>query len=84
MKGKAEADAHVVLNYIISKAVLEGKIGHSTIVIPLQELIDEDEGFSLDPSIQDYALKIKIETSWDAAPLEQHEFESEFSEEEES
>lgn len=84
MKGKAEADAHVVLNYIISKAVLEGKIGHSTIVIPLQDLIDEDEGMSLDSSIQDYALKIRIETSWDSAPLEEHEFESQFSEDEET
>lgn len=84
MKGKAEADIHVVLNYIISKAVLEGKIGHSTIVVPLAELIDEDEGYSLDPSIQDYALKVRIETSWDSAPLEPHEFDSEFSEGEEN
>jgi membrane carboxypeptidase/penicillin-binding protein PbpC len=83
MKGKAESDAHVVLNFIISKAVLEGKIGHSTLTIPLAELVDPDEGFDLDEKIQDYALKIRIETSWDSAPLEPHEFDPEFNGDEE-
>ena len=84
VKGRAEADIHVVLNYIVSKAVLEGKVGHSTITVPLTELIAGYEGYELDEKIQDYALTVRIETMWDEAPLEPEDFDSQFSEEEEN
>lgn len=73
--------AHGALHYIMSQALLRGKLGTTTISIPLSELVDEDEGVALEQEIQDLVLKIEMKTMWDENSLEQSEFEGEFAEE---
>lgn len=78
MKLKSSHDAHSALEYVLSVASLEGKIGHTTLHIPLIELLDGAEGLGATDEAQDLVLKIRIETSWEEAPLEEHEFEANF------
>lgn len=67
MNGQHTNTAHGVLGYLISRAVLEGKIGDSTLSIPMTDFITEFEGIKFTEDITDLVLKIKIITSWDSA-----------------
>lgn len=65
MRNGKEAAAHSVLNYIITRAVLHGKVGSTTLKLRLADLVDPLEGIELtEDAGQDIILRIKIETDW--------------------
>jgi hypothetical protein len=59
------ASPHSVLNYLITRAVLQGKTGTSELSIPLHDLVDPAEGIEI-TEIGDLCLKITISTDWDS------------------
>lgn len=68
------------MDYAISRALLEGRIGKMHLKIPLADLVNYGESVRASAEGEDVVLRIDIETSWDVG---QEEFESEFTETEE-
>lgn len=64
MSGKFASDAHTVLQYLISKAMLEGRLGQSVAIIPMTDMVSPYEGPIVPPDILDLVLKINISTEW--------------------
>jgi hypothetical protein len=61
---KTSASIHAVLNYIITRAVMNGKVGITEVKLPLIELSDSEANFKFDKSVADLALKVTIKTEW--------------------
>lgn len=66
MNGQHTNTAHGVLSYLISRAVLEGKIGESVLKIPLTDFMNEFEGVKFTDDAVDIVLEVRIQTSWDS------------------
>ena len=65
MNGQITSSAHSALQYIISKAMLEGKIGTTTIEIPMTDLYTAHEGPAFNPEASGLVLRLKITTTWE-------------------
>lgn len=74
---KACADAHALLNYLISRASLEGNVGTVSIHIPLMEITDSEGPAFTDDAINT-VLKITVTTAWEAADDVEELLESDF------
>lgn len=55
---------HSVLNYIITRAMIQGKTGATEIMLPLDQMIQETEGAKYYPDASDLVLKVTITTEW--------------------
>lgn len=77
-RSRSASNVHAVLDYVVSKALLEGRIGRSTVSVPLVDLVNEGEGHRLSADGDDLVLKVEIKTSWDIGT---EELETEFEEE---
>jgi hypothetical protein len=64
VKGQDTSAAHSALQYIISKALLEGKIGQTILEIPMIDLFTEFEGPKFVPESAALVLRLEINTSW--------------------
>lgn len=73
---------HSALEYIISRAILEGKIGESVISIPLTNFETPHESFKFTDDAQDLALKLTIQTDWISAEEAEELIETNLDEEE--
>jgi len=62
---KLSAMAHNVLHYVMSKAMLEGKTGTTSVNIPLLELQKEYEEMNLSDGDRELVLRVTIKTEWD-------------------
>jgi hypothetical protein len=71
MSGEQSSTAHGVLDYLISRAVLEGKTGASTLSIPLSDFVQEFEGPKFSDDVDGLVLQVKIITSWDTSELDE-------------
>ncbi len=69
MAGEHSSTAHSVLDYLISRAVLEGKVGESTLQVPLSDFVTEFEGPKFSDDVDGLVLRVKIITSWDTSEL---------------
>lgn len=76
MRHKANNDAHMLLQYLISKAVFEGRTGSATINIPLLDFVDPYDGVEFTNDALDLVLKVKITTSYDSVDAVQELIES--------
>jgi hypothetical protein len=61
---KLSNSAHSVLQYMITRAVLENKVGETIIKIPLRELIEDHGGRSKISDPAGIVLEINVSTSW--------------------
>lgn len=77
MSSTSGANIHGVLDYAVSKALLEGKAGKVSISVPLADLINAGEGLRTTEDGNDIVLKVEIKTSFDVG---NSELESEFEE----
>lgn len=64
MNGQDTSAAHSALEYIISKAMLEGKTGKTTLQIPMTDLFNQYEGPKFVSEAASLVLKLEINTSW--------------------
>jgi hypothetical protein len=64
MNGQDTSAAHSALQYIISKAMLEGKTGKTTLEIPMTDMYNEFEGPRFTNEATALVLKLEIVTSW--------------------
>ena len=71
---------HGVLDYAVSQALLSGKVGKSSISVPLTDLMNAGEGLKISESADDIVLKVEIITSFDIGT---EEIETQFEEDEE-
>lgn len=69
-RGTSSANIHGVLDYAISKALLEGIVGKTSLKVYLSDLVNFGEGINLASAGEDLVLKVQIETSWDVGPEE--------------
>lgn len=70
MNGQASSTAHSTLQYMISRALLQGKTGKTVLEIPMTDLMTKYEGPSLEPGAQDLVLRVTINTEWSDGPAE--------------
>ena len=61
---KSSADAHSLLQYLISRAILEGKVGEASINIPFVEIAHPYEGIKITEDALDLVVKVRISTEW--------------------
>jgi hypothetical protein len=62
-KGNSAAAVHAVLEYAITKAVLQGKTGDTIVTLPVKDLVAPEEGVDL-PDAEGLALQVTITTEW--------------------
>lgn len=62
---KSSSDAHALLQIMISRAILEGRIGDASINIPFIEIADPYEGVKVTEDAMDLVLKVTIITEWE-------------------
>ena len=70
MNGQITSGAHSALEYIISKALLEGKVGRTTLEIPMTDIFTEYEGPKFSPESAALVLKLVIDSSWSTGNAE--------------
>lgn len=75
-RGQAASNAHAVLDYLMSKALLQGETMRTRLQIPLVDLQDEFEGIELSDELLETVLEISITTKFDAGTEELLESES--------
>lgn len=85
-KNSEGAKAHSVLNYMISKAVLEGAESAHEIKLSLQDLQLEHEDGDVHPEPNNIVLRIKIQATWDTSNeiIQEKEFLGEENDDEEN
>lgn len=71
---------HGVLDYAVSRALLEGKVGKVSISVPLSDLVNIGEGLRANEEGEGVVLKVDIQTSFDTG---HEELETEFEDDEE-
>ena len=64
MNGQDNSNVHAALQYLISKAIMQGKLGKSTMYIPLTDFMQSFEGLQFEPEASDLILKINMSTEW--------------------
>jgi len=64
VNGQISSSVHSALEYIISKAMLEGKVGETTLEIPMTDMISAYEGPRFKAESASLVLKLQIKTSW--------------------
>lgn len=64
-RSPSASDIFAVLDYLISKALLEGRIGKTAVSVPLVDLINEGEGVKFAEAGDGLILKVEMKTSWD-------------------
>jgi hypothetical protein len=69
-RGQSASNAHGVLDYLISMALLRGETMKSRLQIPLVDLQDEYEGIELTDELLETVLEITITTKFDAGTQE--------------
>lgn len=79
---KSSSDAHALLQILISRAILEGRIGEATINIPFIEVADPYEGIKVTEDALDIVLKVTISTEWGDIEDSPTKIETSFEEEE--
>jgi hypothetical protein len=62
--GKASSAAHSVLQYVITKALLEGKTYSTNVKIPITDIVDEYEEIDIAPDAKDLVLVVNISSEW--------------------
>ena len=65
MKYQEGSTAHGVLEYLISRAMLQGKTGTSTVTVRMTDYEDLLEGPQFTEDAEDLVLKITMTTEWD-------------------
>lgn len=70
MNGQDTSAAHSALQYIISKAMLEGKTGKTTLQIPMTDLFSTYEGPRFVAESASLVLKLEIVSSWEQGSAE--------------
>lgn len=66
MHGQYTSNAHAILDYLISQAVLSGKTGETKLSIPMTDFMSEHEGVKFTDDASDVVLTVTITTNWDA------------------
>lgn len=64
MNGQDASAAHSVLQYMISRALLQGKIGKTVVEIPMIDMTNKYEGPQVEMEALDLVLKVTINTEW--------------------
>lgn len=64
-RGRASSAAHSVLQYVITRALLEGKTCSTRVKVPMTDIVDEYEDIQVAPEGEDVVLVVDIATSWD-------------------
>jgi hypothetical protein len=59
------ATLHAAIEYIITKAVLEGKTGDTIIHVPLTDFAQSEEGPKFTEDAAELVLRIDLTTSWE-------------------
>jgi hypothetical protein len=63
--GKHTSDAHTVLEYLITRALLQGKLGTSSVQIPMTDMFNKYEGLDFSEESAALVLNVSITTTWD-------------------
>lgn len=71
MSGSTAHAAHSVLEYMISRATLEGKIGTTSITLLLEDLLSDVEGPRVSEEGEGIGLKVTVSTEWTEAATEE-------------
>lgn len=79
-RSQSASNVYAVLDYIISKALLEGHVGSTWVSIPLEDLVNIGENVKFAEAGEGLVLKVEIKTSWDIGT---EELESDFIKDEE-
>ena len=64
MNGQDTSAIHSALQYMISRALLQGKIGKTVLELPIIDMINRYEGPQLETDALDLVLRITINTEW--------------------
>lgn len=80
MKGMDTNNVHSALEYTISRAFLEGKLGTVILNLPMADIMDQLEGPRFQNAALGNVLKITITTEWSEGGDE--DFETDFEDEE--
>lgn len=84
MRHRHTHNAHSVLELLISRAILEGRLGRSVLTIPMRDFDDHFEGVTSVEEAQNTILRIKIDLEWDVEDEPEENLETEFEEGDES
>lgn len=63
-KGQDTNTVHSALEYVISRAFLEGKVGSIALTLPMSDIMDQHEGPKFQNEALGNVLKISITTEW--------------------
>ncbi len=81
MKGMDTNSCHAALEYAISRAFLQGKMGTIVLTLPMSDIMDQYEGPTFENEALGNVLKITVTTEWSEGGNED-DIESDFEDEE--